>query len=646
MFRNIRNSAVTKQLWGKRSRQLSLPWMLTVPFILQVITVVGWVGYFSYRNGQRSVEDLTNQLISSVSSRVEQKLVSYLETPFLVNQINSNAVRRGDLSLSLERSNAERERYLWQNMQLFNNLTWITLGSEQGESLGVWRPGENQNLQISFSNRFTQYYGNYYATNDQGLRTTLLKIERPAYDPRTRPWYKEAIAAKKPIWNSIYPGFTPGTVFIAASQPLYNTKGRLVGVSGIDISLLNIQKFLEQVQVSPAGKIFLIERSGLLVASNSQEAPFKLIDNKKPQRVNVLDSKIPLVKLTAQSILNRFGNFKTIEKHQKFQFSLNQEAQFVQVFPFSMPGGLDWLIVIVVPESDVMAQIHAGTQTTVGLCLAALVAVIILNTLISLRIVQPIAELNQASQQMMQGDFSGQIQPPTIHELSKLAKSFKQMQHEILLSRQQLEEYSRSLEQKVSDRTQALQQEIVRRASAEVALQSANQKLQLLAYLDGLTQIANRRQLDERLKQELRRMKRERLPLSLILCDVDYFKQYNDTYGHQMGDDCLRRIAKVMEAAVRRPSDLAARYGGEEFAILLPSTPISGALEVAREIQTHIRYLQIPHESSQVSPYVTSSFGIASLVPNHSTTPEELLELADQALYQAKLGGRDRIAIH
>jgi diguanylate cyclase (GGDEF)-like protein len=645
MLRKIHNHAVIRQLWGKRTRQLSLPWMLTVPFILQVVTVVGWVGYFSYRNGQRSVEDLTNQLMSAASNRVEQELVRYLETPFLINQINSNAVRRGDLSLSLERSDAERERYLWQNMQLFSNLTWITLGSEQGESVGVWRPGEHQNLQISLSNRFTQYYGNYYATNDQGLRTTLLKIEKPAYDPRTRPWYQEAIAAKKPIWTRIYPGFTPGTIFIAASQPLYNAKGRLVGVSGSDISLSNIQKFLGQTQVSPTGRIFLIERSGLLVASCSQESLFKLTDQKKPQRVNVLDSETLLVRETAQSILKRFGDFKTIQTHQKFQFSLNQEAQFVQVLPFSMSGGLDWLIVIVVPESDVMAQIHAGTQTTLWLCFAALAAVIILNTLISRRIVKPIAELNQASQQMMQGDFTGQIQTPKIHELATLAKSFKQMQHEILLARYQLEEYSRSLEQKVSDRTQALQQEIARRASAEAALQSANQKLQLLAYLDSLTQIANRRQLDERLKQEWRRMKRDQLPLSVILCDVDFFKQYNDTYGHQAGDDCLCRIAKVIDAAVRRPSDLAARYGGEEFAILLPSTPISGAIEVATEIQTHLRYLQIPHQTSTVSQYVTSSFGIASLVPNRSTTPAELLELADQALYQAKLGGRDRIAL-
>lgn len=206
-----------------------------------------------------------------------------------------------------------------------------------------------------------------------------------------------------------------------------------------------------------------------------------------------------------------------------------------------------------------------------------------------------------------------------------------------------LEDYSRSLEQKVSDRTQALHQEIQHRMAAEAALQSANQKLQRLAYIDGLTQIANRRQFDEQLIVEWRRMKWERLPLSVILCDVDYFKQYNDTYGHQGGDDCLCAVAGAIATAARRPSDLAARYGGEEFAVLLPSTSLEGAMEVARVIQTNIKDLQLPHRQSQVSQYVTASFGVASIIPTEVDAPEKLLLQADRALYQAKISGRDRV---
>jgi diguanylate cyclase (GGDEF)-like protein len=136
-------------------------------------------------------------------------------------------------------------------------------------------------------------------------------------------------------------------------------------------------------------------------------------------------------------------------------------------------------------------------------------------------------------------------------------------------------------------------------------------------------------------------MKREILPLSLILCDIDYFKQYNDTYGHQIGDDCLCYVAKVLEKAARCPADLAARYGGEEFVLLLPRTDLAGAINVAQSIQTTLQ--QLSHQASEVSPYMTMSFGIISLIPNETTTPEQLLLDADQALYRAKLKGRNRI---
>ncbi len=645
MFRKVRTHKVIRQAQKKRgfSQGVSLHGILTLPFILQVMTIVSLVGYLSYRNAQHSIEDVTTQMMDAVSQRVEQKVHSYLETARIANQINSDSVRRGALDLDFDQPNPQVEQFLWQQMQLFRNLTWISLGTEAGNTIGAWRPRADQGVQISISNRSTQHYGAYYATNESGQRTNQLKIERPAYDPRPRPWYKAAISAKQAVWTPIYAGFTPGTIFIASSQPLYDQNGGLVGVSGIDISLLEIQRFLTQTSVSHSGQIFLIERSGLLVASSSQEQSFRLMPGQSPQRVNVLDSQTSLIRATAQSLLQQVRDFKTIQQPQSFYFNANRQAKFVKALPFSMERGIDWLIIIVVPEADVMERIHTGTQTTLLLCLAALIAVILFNTLMSRWLVKPIKDLSQASQKIAQGDFNHQVQAPNIRELSTLAHSFTQMSQELQQSRQKLEDYSQSLEQTVSNRTQSLEQEIQRRAAAEIALQSANQELQQLAYLDGLTQIANRRQFDECMAQEWRRLKRDHLPLSLILCDVDYFKQYNDAYGHQAGDDCLRRVATAIAATARRSPDLAARYGGEEFAMLLPNTSLEGALEVARQIQIHIQSLQLPHQQSKISQYVTASFGVTSIVPTETITPETFLLRVDQALYQAKASGRDRI---
>ncbi len=182
------------------------------------------------------------------------------------------------------------------------------------------------------------------------------------------------------------------------------------------------------------------------------------------------------------------------------------------------------------------------------------------------------------------------------------------------------------------------------RVQAQIALQSANEKLQRLANLDGLTHIANRRKFDQHLNQEWFRMERAQAPLSLIMCDIDYFKQYNDANGHQVGDDCLRQIAQTIDKVIRRANDLAARYGGEEFAIILSATNTNGAIEVARTIKIAIQALQIPHPDSKVSFYVTLSMGISTLIPNQELSPETLVAIADATLYKAKIG-RNCIAI-
>ncbi|WP_035991791.1 diguanylate cyclase domain-containing protein [Leptolyngbya sp. KIOST-1] len=176
-------------------------------------------------------------------------------------------------------------------------------------------------------------------------------------------------------------------------------------------------------------------------------------------------------------------------------------------------------------------------------------------------------------------------------------------------------------------------------------LQAANRELDRIARVDSLTQLANRRGLDDHLNQEWQRLGRERKPLSVVLADVDFFKSYNDTYGHGAGDHCLVVIASAIRHGIRRPADLAARYGGEEFALVLPDTDTAGAIQVVQLVRHHLQSLGLPHGASPNRPTITLSFGIATLVPDPEQPAESILTAADQALYRAKAAGRNQYQV-
>jgi len=184
--------------------------------------------------------------------------------------------------------------------------------------------------------------------------------------------------------------------------------------------------------------------------------------------------------------------------------------------------------------------------------------------------------------------------------------------------------------------------DITSRKEAEAALAKAHEKLQTLAVSDELTQVANRRRFDEYLRQEWDRHKREALPIAIIMCDVDFFKLYNDTYGHQAGDECLKTIAKTIKNQLKRSVDLVARYGGEEFVVIMPNTSIDGAVMVAENIRIEVENLKIPNKGISVYKFVTISLGVASMIPDSKFPPESLVQMADTALYEAKKKGRNR----
>ena len=200
------------------------------------------------------------------------------------------------------------------------------------------------------------------------------------------------------------------------------------------------------------------------------------------------------------------------------------------------------------------------------------------------------------------------------------------------VSEQELKKYSHNLELIVSERTAELRQ--------------ANEKLKRLATLDGLTQVANRQCFDDYLNEYWDAAIQNQTPISLLLLDVDYFKKYNDSYGHLAGDDCLKQVADALTNSLRRPDDIVARYGGEEFGILLPKCFYDGAIRVAGDVFDCIRGLKIPHNGSEIENFVTISMGVSSLIPHEQMQAASLIDMADLALYRAKDSGRNQFCLY
>lgn len=457
---------------AKSPQKIPLRLVLVVPFVLQIFAAVGLTGWLSLRNGKTAVNNVTSQLRTEVLARINQQLNTYLETPHLVNAISVDAIRRFGL-WNPDNMGSMRSYFFWQLKQ-FSTVNYISFGGEKKEFAGAGYKDDGS-VVIEITDRSTNFL-NTIVTVDREGNPTQFKETHPDYDPRIRGWYKAAKVAGKPQWNKIYQYFIQPSLGISASQPVYDKNGTFRGVVSTDLFLSKIGDFLQSLKIGKSGKTFIIERSGLLVASSTAEKPFINTKNsKKTQRLKAIESSVPLIEGTAQHLIERFGNFTKIDSNQQLDFMLNGQREFVQVSPFQDGLGLDWLIVVVVPEADFMEQINANTRSTVLLCVLALVLATLLGILASRWITHPIFRLSKASRAIASGQLDQEVEVNGIDELGILAQSFNQMAQQLRESFAALEKTNSELENRVEERTSELKE-------AKVAADTANHaKSQFLA---------------------------------------------------------------------------------------------------------------------------------------------------------------------
>ncbi len=462
----------------KTPRRIPLRYALIIPFLLQITIAVGLTGYFSLRNGQQAVNDLAQKLRSEVSQQVAHLLDHYLGLPHRLNQVNAKALQA---EIIQQNNFSKISHHFWQQMQVFN-VGYISYSNPQGRFVGVGRMPNGEFAIDSLPSPATSKVF-FYSVDSQGNRSEEPWGIKENYQPTEDTWYTDAVATGKPRWSQIYRwqewwNQYDSFLSISASRPVYDKKGELIGVLGIEQPLNYISNFLSQLDISEVGDVFIIERNGRLVAADSQQGISKQ-RNGELKRLPASQSQNPRIQQTAKYLNQEFPNLKNIDSPTMLSFQPESDRQFVQVTPWQDQYGLDWLIVVTVPESAFMGQINKNTRTTIILCLTALAIASILGIWTSRWLSKPILQLSQASRGLAKGFLERRVPIRGVDEVRILAVSFNAMAEQLQESFRALENTNQELEERVAQRTSELTQA---KAEAEAANQAKSQFLASMSH--------------------------------------------------------------------------------------------------------------------------------------------------------------------
>ena len=451
--------------------QLPLRTVLIVTFLVQILGTVGLVEYFSLRSGQKAVETLIVDLGEEISNRIEQNVLSFLDKPHLLLQNTLVVTKNGNLNLD---DFPQLQCFLLAQIQHPNSFNHLGFGNEKGELLSVEsvESAIGSEIVVKVKDQSTGSQRITYGLDNQCNRTELRNKKK--YDPHSRDWYQAAVVAEKPSWSPLYRSVLQQKIELSAAAPVYSQAGELLGVLYSEITLSVITDFLKNLNISPSGQAFIIERSGEMVAS-TLGLPFDVTQEEEPEQLAAIASNHKLIQATAQKLLEKFGSFNQIKEKSSVVFDNGKERTIIQVRPLQDDRGLDWLVVVAVPANDFMGKINANTRITIGLCVAALIVAILVAIATARWIIQPIQRLNASAKKLSQGEWDATSEIDRSDEVGQLAKSFNSMA-------KQLQESFEIREQRINERTAKLSQ--------------TNQQL--------VAEVVKRHRVEEKLRQSLK----------------------------------------------------------------------------------------------------------------------------------------------
>jgi signal transduction histidine kinase len=434
-------------------RRFPLRLILTLPLLLPLSTL-GLVGYLSFRSGEESIDILADQLVGEVSHRVQDNLREYVAVP---HTLNANKSMNHHLKYLGTDDLAPWEELLLQQILLYPHINFTAIGNESGSYRAAQKLSTGK-LRINRSGAENQFAFHSYEITPEGDRGNLVNTI-PRFDIREGQSYRAALKSGQSTWSQTYLSLLEPTLLISALKPIYNPKREIQGVFITALRLDQIGKFLNGLKIGKTGQAFVMERNGVLLATSTLEMPFVEKEGKR-SLINVGESQNLVTKQIGQALKEKFSNLQTLNQPIALKLNIDQQSHYVKVEPFQDDKGLDWLIVVTVPENDFMAQINGQRQMTIALSLGAGVIALLISTWTVRWLTRPILNLNQAARNLSRGEWQTQLQVDRRDEVGDLARSFQSMSEQLQASFQKLAEANQGLEKRVNQRTQELQETV------------------------------------------------------------------------------------------------------------------------------------------------------------------------------------------
>jgi diguanylate cyclase (GGDEF)-like protein len=576
-------------------------WILLVVLLMGLSMIVA-----SYFSGLQSIQQSVTVLSQQISSHVAVRLDRFFGGIVSLVQINQQALNSG--LLTFDDKEALQQQFISQ-VAFVPYVTFVSAADISGEYTGATRTPDTGGLQIMTSYLSDEHQMCVYQVDADNQRGALI-LHDLTFDALSRSWYQQAVAQQKLSWYPVYKYQPYESMGVGVVAPIFNRQtGFFNGVVTVDLALDRVSHFLRQLAIGEHGVVFLVDDQGRLAASSLDAAVYKMETGRAEQyRL----STYPDARLQAVAEIT--------QPQGQFQVQIDGKDYVLHKQLIQDDHGLYFIVGVLLATADFTAELYSELFLQLALLfLLVIFSLALLRYLIGF-IAKPVEQLQHQVDVLANAKWGASpVNSGHILELNALAAAVNNMSdhlHTAFLSR----------EQTIAERT--------------AALQVANEQLLLLSNTDALTQLVNRRGFETRYALMCSLAQRAGLSLTVLMLDIDFFKQYNDHYGHVAGDVCLATVAASIQSQVPRQSDLVARYGGEEFVVVLYDADVKIIESIAQAIVDAVYQLALPHTLSPFS-VVTVSIGVARWHSDREVDIAQLVEQADKALYLAKAQGRN-----